>query len=82
MRSAHANDHLPRKLTARTGYLAVSASLQWGPWATSGYLRPLDGVEPICYTADTTIAVYRTADIPELTPPDHALAQGTDRAVQ
>ena len=29
--------------TAQTDYLAVSASLQWGPWATSGYFRAARG---------------------------------------
>jgi 4-amino-4-deoxy-L-arabinose transferase-like glycosyltransferase len=82
VRSAHPNDHLPRILTARTEYLAVSASLQWGPWAASGYLRPLEGVKPVCYTPDTTIAIYRTADIPALNRAEETLAQGTDRRVQ
>lgn len=66
VRAANANEHLPRTLTAPTDYLAVSASLQWGPWAASGFLRPLEGVEPVCYTPDATIAIYRTADIPGL----------------
>jgi hypothetical protein len=78
VRSAHPNEHLPATLTARTDYLAVSASLQWGPWAASGYLRPLEGVEPICYTADTTIAIYRTSDVPGIRPDDGAQARGTD----
>ena len=63
VRSAHANERVPRSLTARTEYLGVSASLQWGPWAASGFFRPLEGVEPLCYTPDSTIAIYRTADI-------------------
>jgi hypothetical protein len=70
MRAACDNNHLPRNLTAGTRYLAVSASLQWGAWAASGYFRPLDGVEPYCYTADTTIAIDRTADVPDLHQPD------------
>jgi hypothetical protein len=57
---------LPAAMEARTGYLAVSASLQWGPWGPSGYFRALDGVEPIAYTDDATIAIYRTADVPGL----------------
>jgi hypothetical protein len=64
VRAANANAHLPSRLVAQTPYLAVSASLQWGPWTSSGLFRPLDGVRPLCYTADTTIAIYRTADIP------------------
>jgi hypothetical protein len=82
VRSAHPNEHLPAILTARTDYLAVSASLQWGPWASSGYLRPLDGVTPVCYTADATIAIYRTADIPALRLADENLARGTARTIQ
>lgn len=66
VRAANPNTHLPRTLTAPSDYLAVSASLQWGPWAASGFLRPLEGVEPICYTPDATIAIYRTADVPGL----------------
>ncbi len=30
---------LPRKLTVETRFLAVSASLQWGPWGPAGYFR-------------------------------------------
>jgi hypothetical protein len=83
VRSARPNEHLPRILTAQTDYLAVSASLQWGPWATSGYLRPLEGVEPFCYSADATIAIYRTADIPGLRVPERTLAPraGAPRSV-
>jgi hypothetical protein len=66
VRAANANEHVPKTLAAPTTYLAVSASLQWGPWAASGFFQPLEGVEPVCYTADTTIAIYRTADIPGL----------------
>jgi len=57
---------LPGELTAGTRFLAVSASLQWGPWGPPGYFRKLDAIRPECYTDDTTIAVYRTA---ELGPP-------------
>ncbi len=64
VREGKPNDHLPARLTAFTEYLAVSATLQWGPWAP--YFRPLEGVRPVCYTPDTTIAIYRTADIPGL----------------
>jgi hypothetical protein len=64
VRAANANSHLPQKLSADTTYLGVSASLQWGAWAASGFFLPLKGVEPIGFTGDTTIAIYRTADIP------------------
>jgi len=72
VRAASANTHLPPTLTATTRYLAVSASLQWGTWRSTGFFDPLNGVEPCCYTDDTTIAIYRTADIP-------ALAKGCPR---
>jgi 4-amino-4-deoxy-L-arabinose transferase-like glycosyltransferase len=72
VRAANDNKHLPKTLAAPTAYLAVSASLQWGPWATPGYLQPLEGVAPLCYTDDATIAIYRTADIPGLSAPREA----------
>jgi Dolichyl-phosphate-mannose-protein mannosyltransferase len=55
------DDHpgLPPALECRTRYLAVSASLQWGPWGPAGYFRPLDGIEPVRMTDDATIAIYR-----------------------
>lgn len=55
---------LPPVLEARTGYLAVSASLQWGPWGPDGYFRALDGIAPVRLTDDRTIAIYRTSDLP------------------
>jgi hypothetical protein len=48
---------------AATRFVAVSASLQWGPWGAPGYFRTLDGVRPVALTEDTTIAVYRTEDV-------------------
>jgi len=57
---------LPPVFSADTRYVAVSASLQWGPWGPAGYFRALDGVEPVALTDDFTIAVYRTADIRRL----------------
>ena len=68
VRAAHANAHLPRKLAPETTYLAVSASLQWGPFGADGLFRPLDGIEPVGFTDDTTIAIYRTADLPVCDP--------------
>jgi hypothetical protein len=64
VRAAHANSDVPTTLEPQTEYVGVSASLQWGPWASSGLFRPLDGIRPVCYTDDTTIAIYRTADLP------------------
>ncbi|QEH33360.1 hypothetical protein OJF2_18610 [Aquisphaera giovannonii] len=54
------DDHslLPPLRTVRTRYVAVSASLQHGPWGPEGFFRELDGMRPTCLTDDTTIAVY------------------------
>ncbi len=59
------DDHseLPGLNSVRSEYLAVSASLQWGPWGPEGFFRDLDGIEPVRLTADTTIAIYRMADL-------------------
>jgi Dolichyl-phosphate-mannose-protein mannosyltransferase len=59
----HTPPGLPERLEVDTPYLAVSASLQWGPWGPPGYFRLLDAIEPDCYTDDKTIAVYRTEDL-------------------
>jgi hypothetical protein len=58
------DDHsqLPPIATATTRYLAVSASLQWGPWGPPGFFRELDQVSPVRMTDDTTIAIYRRED--------------------
>ncbi len=50
---------LPSQLMARTKYVAVSASLQWGPWGPDRYFRALDAVTPERFTEDATIAIYR-----------------------
>jgi len=64
-------DHpgLPPAFAAETPYVAVSASLQWGPWGPARYFRKLDGVRPVAMTDDWTIAVYRTADVGRRAPP-------------
>jgi hypothetical protein len=49
--------------SVKTPYLAVSASLQWGPWGPRGFFDILDRLEPVQLTDDTTIAIYRTADM-------------------
>ena len=54
---------LPGIQTVTTCYLAVSASLQWGPWGPPGFFRRLDSIAPFRMTDDTTIAIYRTADL-------------------
>ncbi|MHB1558714.1 MAG: ArnT family glycosyltransferase, partial [Isosphaeraceae bacterium] len=73
IREGKLNDHLPPRLTAATSYLAVSSTLQWGPWRAKGYFHALDGVTPVCYTPDTTIAIYRTADVPGLAVSDESV---------
>jgi Dolichyl-phosphate-mannose-protein mannosyltransferase len=55
--------HLPGLDQTETHYLAVSASLQFGPWGPPGFFRALDRLEPVQLTADTTIAIYRTAEL-------------------
>jgi hypothetical protein len=59
------DDHsgLPPISTASTRYLAVSASLQWGPWGPPCFFRDLEGLEPVRMTDDTTIAIFRAADL-------------------
>jgi hypothetical protein len=53
------NAALPLTLTAETRFLAVSASLQWGPWGPPpGYFRALERETPVAVTDDGTIAVY------------------------
>jgi len=62
------DDHsrIPGLDAVKTPYLAVSASLQWGPWGPPGFFRVLDSLEPIRLTDDTTIAIYRTAELSAL----------------
>ncbi len=72
-------ESLPPKLTVETPYLAVSATLQWGPLAPEGYFRELDTLEPVAYTDDTTIAVYRTSDLEQARKQFHAEAVKTGR---
>lgn len=50
---------LPLELEAETEFIAVSASLQWGPWGPRDYFKPLDRLAPVRMTADQTIAIYR-----------------------
>ncbi|HEX8202955.1 MAG TPA: glycosyltransferase family 39 protein [Isosphaeraceae bacterium] len=54
---------LPPALAADTAYLAVSTSLQWGPWGPRDYFRSLDRLRPVATLDDFTIAIYRTADL-------------------
>ncbi len=60
-------DHpgLPPRLTARTRYLAVSTSLEHGPWGPPHYFDALGHVKPAVILDGGTILLYRTADISE-----------------
>jgi Dolichyl-phosphate-mannose-protein mannosyltransferase len=48
----------PSRFVVATKYVAVSASLQYGPWGPDDYFRWLDTRTPIAYTDDGTIAIY------------------------
>jgi hypothetical protein len=67
---------LPTRFEASTGFVAVSASLQWGPWGPEGYFRPLGGLSPVAMTEDGTIAVYRTDEIAGLATSARASSAG------
>lgn len=54
---------LPPLGSASTPYIAVSASLQFGPWGPPGFFRRLDGLAPVALTDDATIAIYRAVDV-------------------
>ncbi len=54
---------LPPALAAETEYVAVSASLQWGPWGPKDYFRGLNPQTPAAITPDGTITVYRARDL-------------------
>lgn len=55
---------LPSTFRVGTAYVAVSASLRWGPWGPPGYFGPLQASEPILDTPDATIAIYRAPPAP------------------
>ena len=55
----HVPADLPAGLGGGTAYVAVSASLMWGPWGPPGYFRPFRRVEPAVETDDATILIYR-----------------------
>jgi hypothetical protein len=59
-------DHagLPPRFTAPTRYVAVSSSLQFGPWGPDHYFDRLSHVKPIAILPDATISIYRSSDIP------------------
>ena len=58
--------NLPVLDLVETPFLAVSASLEWGPWGPPGFFETLKGLNPVTLTDDTTIAIYRTSDLPSL----------------
>jgi hypothetical protein len=72
------NQGLPELADLKTRYVAVSASLQWGPWGTPGFFDRLKDVAPIRMTPDTTIAIYRVADLPP-PPADRSIRRPIDR---
>jgi hypothetical protein len=78
VRAGNANKGVPDRLEPRTTYLAVSATLQWGPFAPPGLFAPLNGVEPIRFTDDATIAIYRTNDLPGIRSRGESLSTSLD----
>jgi hypothetical protein len=54
---------LPTPSRAETAYLAVSRSLQYGPWGPPAFFRSLDAATPVVILPDHTMAIYRTADL-------------------
>ncbi len=54
---------MPSTLSSSTPYVAVSTSLEWGPWGPETYFRGLRGKKPVQMTADYTIAIYRAEDV-------------------
>ncbi|WP_169975140.1 ArnT family glycosyltransferase [Tautonia rosea] len=51
--------NLPDRFAPSTRFVAVSASLQHGPWGPDDYFRVLDEIVPDRLTDDGTIAIYR-----------------------
>jgi len=50
---------LPERFEPETPFVAVSASLLFGPWGSAGYFDALRGQEPLARTSDTTFEIYR-----------------------
>lgn len=63
LRLEEPNSNLAPTLSAGTTYLAVSVTLRWGPYAPLGYFKALESIEPVRFTDDSTIAIYRTSDV-------------------
>lgn len=53
----------PPSFDPQTGYVAVSTSLQYGPWGPAKYFAKLEGVQPVALLEDHTMAIYRTSAI-------------------
>jgi 4-amino-4-deoxy-L-arabinose transferase-like glycosyltransferase len=74
---------LPDPHTVATRFLAVSASLQWGPWGPAKFFAELDHIPPVRMSRDTTIAIYRTEDLRSLRglePANSRISRGHVRA--
>jgi Dolichyl-phosphate-mannose-protein mannosyltransferase len=54
---------LPAPDSLKTRFIAVSASLAWGPWGPPAFFESLKPLNPVLLTDDTTIAIYRSADL-------------------
>lgn len=50
---------LPKTFSPTTRYVAVSASLRFGPWGPPGYFRELDGRTPVEEVAGWAIEIFR-----------------------
>jgi hypothetical protein len=59
---------VPKSPWVGTRYVAVSASLQYGPWGPPGFFRRLDALTPVAYTDDGTIAIYDLGPQPDAAP--------------
>ena len=57
---------LPEKMTCATEFLAVSTSLQWGPWGPAKYFQALNNMVPDMSVDDGTMAIYRNPVFPEV----------------
>ena len=64
--NANGNSNLASLNSVQTQFLAVSASLEWGPWGPPGFFECLKGLRPVALTDDTTIAIYRTSDLRQI----------------
>ena len=50
--------NLPSTFSVKTRYVAVSASLEFGPWGPKGYFESLRGKRRVAYLPGWTIAIY------------------------